>query len=377
MTSPMTDAGRAAAATPGRSAASPTTLRAGYDGAVDHYTSPGRRDAVKRHWEEPASRRVLDAALGQLPPTDELRVLDIGCGTADGLALLRSTRGWRHRRRAGTALRYVGLDLDERLLEVARDLHGHDHEVAFVHGDVRRRPPADGVDLHLSSGVPFSHLTPAELEQALTELLRAARQRPSPVVLVVDVLGRYSVEWTSRWSRQRWDYRMSFFRSDLAAAGTDMTCYSGAELRAALRRAAASADCPLAGVECSDRSVLVGRHTATGEYTPGLRPYRELVNALNDPRITVDLDELRFDVELPAAPDEIRAFFATFGAAWNGLLEHARGEAARTGDRDVVAAELQPRLGDRLRDLEATRQRGLGVGHSLTAVAVTRPADGS
>jgi hypothetical protein len=35
------------------------------------------------------------------------------------------------------------------------------------------------------------------------------------VLLVVDVLGRYSLEWTTRWDRTRWDYRMSFFATDV------------------------------------------------------------------------------------------------------------------------------------------------------------------
>jgi SAM-dependent methyltransferase len=357
----------------GRSPVTPTAFSPGYDGAVDHYTSPDRRDAVKRDWEEPATRRVIDAALRHIPQAAGLSVLDVGCGTADGLTLLRSADGWQRRAEAGATLRYVGLDLDERLLGVARDLNGHNSEAEFLHGDIRQPPPVDGVDLYLSSGVPYSHLTPDELEQALTGVLRAARERPHPVAVIVDVLGRYSVEWTSRWSQQRWAYRMSFFRSDRAAPSTDMTCYSGAELRATLRRAAGLAGCTLSGVECWDRSVLVGRHTSTGEYTPGLRPYREMVNALYDPRTVVDLDDLRFDVRLPDAPDEILTFFAEFGRAWNGLVDDARREADRVVDPDVVAGEVQPRLAVRLRDLEAARQRGLGVGHSLTAVATTLP----
>jgi SAM-dependent methyltransferase len=357
-----------------RPEATPRVTPAGYDGAVDHYTSSDRRDAVKRTWEEPATRRVIDTALGHLPPTSELRVLDIGCGTGEGLALLRSTPTWRRRSGTGTTLRYVGLDLDERLLEVARGLHGDDDGVTFVHGDVREGLPADDADLYLSSGVPFSHLTTGELERALTGILRAARRRPHPVAVVVDVLGRYSVEWTSRWAQRRWDYRMSFFRSDHRADSTDMTCYGGAELRAALWGAAGRAECPLSGVECSDRSVLVGRHTTTGEYTPGIRPYRELVNALHDPLAEVDLDQLRFDIRLPDAPGEILGFYAGFGAAWNALLEETRQAVRRVADPGIVAADLQPRLASRLRDLEAASQRGLGVGHSLTAVAVTRPA---
>ncbi len=355
---------------------SPAHTPAGYDGAVDHYTSPARRDAVKRLWEEPASRRVLDHALGQLPELPSVRVLDVGCGTADGLALLRSTPAWRRRHAAGAELRYVGLDLDERLLQVARERHANDGAVSFAHGDVRAGLPVEDSDLYLSSGVPYSHLTPQELELALTGILRAARSRPHPVAVVVDVLGRYSIEWTTRWSQRRWDYRMSFFRSDRDAPSTAMTCYSGEELRATVRRAAERADCLLSRVDSADRSVFVGRHTSTGEYTQGLAPYRELVNALTDPSVRVDLDRLHFGLELPDAPEEIHEFFAAFGAAWNGLVEQATRAESAADDPDVIAGELQPQLADRLCRLEADHQRGLGVGHSLTAVAVTRDPAG-
>lgn len=37
-----------------------------YAGAVDHYLSPRRKDAVKRFWEEPATRALLARATAGL-----------------------------------------------------------------------------------------------------------------------------------------------------------------------------------------------------------------------------------------------------------------------------------------------------------------------
>ncbi len=71
-------------------ASTPAMTSAGYAGAVDHYLSPDRHDAVKRLWEEPATRKLLDDALGYLMEDGPLRVLDVGCGGGDGLSLLRS-----------------------------------------------------------------------------------------------------------------------------------------------------------------------------------------------------------------------------------------------------------------------------------------------
>jgi SAM-dependent methyltransferase len=352
----------------------PTSGAAGdhYAGAVDHYLSPDRHDAVKTLWEEPATRRVLDDVLERLPIREPLRVLDVGCGAADGLALLQSTPMGRRRRLAGLHFDYVGLDLDDKLLETAQRLHQGDTRVSFVHGDIVDGIPDGDHDLVLSCGVPYSHLTQMELGRALTAIFVSAARRARPAAVVVDVLGRYSIEWTSRWARQRWPYRMSFFKTDHEATSTDMTCYSGEELRAVISHAADAAGCQLVALECHDRAIAVGRHTSTGDYTPRLRPYRQLVNALLDPEVDVDCSELVFDVELPAAPTEIEAFFAAFAHSWNELVTRACATQAAVRDRDHLTAVLQPMLASGLERLEATREAGLGVGHSLTAVALTR-----
>lgn len=351
------------------------TARAGaYAGAVDHYLSPSRRDAVKILWEEPATRTLLDEVVGRLADNTMMRVLDVGCGAGDGLSLLRSAPGCRQRTLAPTGFNYVGLDFDEQLLDAARLLHGDADNVRFVHGDVRDGVPAGAYDLYLSCGVPYSHLTEVELEQVLVSLFAAARGNANPAAIMVDVLGRYSIEWTSRWDQQRWPYRMSFFDSDQPAASADMTCYSGAELKAVLRQAADLADCQLTGIACRDRSIMVGRHTSTGEFASDLPPYRTLVNDLVDPDRDADYDQLLFDIALPEAPAPIAEFFRDFSRDWNALITDIRRYSLEATSRDQVTAVLQPMLASGLERLEATRQRGLGVGHSLTAVAYTRPA---
>ncbi len=216
--------------------------------------------------------------------------------------------------------------------------------------------------------MPYSHLTATDLEVALGNMFAASQASRRPSAVIVDVLGRYSVEWTSHWDCQRWPYRMSFFSSDKAATSTDMTCYSSTELRTVVTSAAEKAGCPLTRIDCYDRSIMVGRHTVTGEFTPNLRPYRRLVNDLFDPEINVDYDELLFDVPLPEAPIAISEFFQRFSHPWNTLIAQVR-SISSTSDPDVVTGVLQPMLAHGLERLEATTQRGLGVGHSLTAVA--------
>ena len=346
-----------------------------YAGALEHYTSAARRDWVKRAWEEPAFRRHLDAVLRRardLGLRRELDVLDLGCGTGVALDLLLGTDAV-----AGGEVhvaRYTGLDLDPDLLAVARTrLDGPEGPppgvgaVDLVVGDLAHPPPLGPQDLVLSSGVPLSHLPPAELGPALTRLVAGAVAPGRPTLLVIDVLGRWSLEWTSRWDRTRWAYRMSFFASDAAADAVEMTTWDGAELEATVRDAVAAAGHSVLDLARVDRSLAVGRHTSTGEYTPGLPRLRDLVDALAEPDADVDPRALRTEVPLPDAPPAVLAAHRRLADGWNAVLEGAAAGAAAGADG--------PELAERLRAFEATLEpEGLGLGHSLTLLAVVGDA---
>ncbi|MEY3072481.1 MAG: hypothetical protein RLZZ353_677 [Actinomycetota bacterium] len=349
-----------------------------YAGAVEHYTSAARRDWVKRAWEEPAFRRHLDAALRRargLGLRRELDVLDLGCGTGVALDLLLGTDAVA--RGEVRVARYTGLDLDPALLAVARErLDGPSGPppgvgaVELVVGDLADPPPVGAHDLLLSSGVPLSHLPPADLGPALTRLVAGAVAPGRPALLVVDVLGRWSLEWTARWDRTRWPYRMSFFASDADADAVEMTTWDGAELEATVRGAVAAAGRAVLDLARVDRSLTVGRHTSTGEYAPGLPRLRDLVDALVEPGADVDPGALRIEVPLPAAPPGILAAHRRLAEGWNAVLDEAAAEAAMG-----TGPAAGPALAERLRALEATLEpEGLGLGHSLTLLALVADA---
>ncbi len=335
-----------------------------YSGAGDHYTSPARRDWVKRAWEEPALRHHLDAALRRAHDfgmRSALDVLDVGCGTGVALDLLRETPALTEG--PLTLARATGLDLDTALLAIAAQRFAADPRVGFIRGDMGDVPDTGPHDLVLSSGVPFSHLEAAALERALT---RASTVAVAPgtddartSLLVIDVLGRYSLEWTSRWDTTRWDYRMSFFATDTDVTATPMTTWDGPALSALMVRAAAAAGTRIVDLRLVDRSLAIGRHTMTGEYTPDLPRLRDLVDGLVDPQATIDPADLRIDLTLPDAPASVLAHHRAFVAAWNAALDEPVSPMA---------------LAQRLREVETGFEgAGIGVGHSLTAFAVLSP----
>ncbi len=337
-----------------------------YRGASAHYTSPGRRDEVKRHWEEPASAAVLARAVEQLPEASRrrpLRVLDVGAGTGDGLQLLR--RALREHDLAVEGLDYVGLDADAEMVGTARELHRDDPEAGFEQHDVRLPLPPRPVDLVMSAGVPFSHLTVDEMHDALTALVSAGRG-DAPTALVVDVLGRHSVEWPRHWGTRRWTYAMSFFSGIDEVPTSEMTTYARDDLLGAVDTAVTRAGARLLSAEFHDRAVAVGRHTATLAFNDAIPRYRDLVNELLRGEAERDLGELAFAPPAGDAPPEVHAFFAAFSEAWNVRLT----EAAALEQRVGANPRTRLALARSLRALEHGLERGLGVGHSLTGVVV-------
>ncbi|GLZ51480.1 methyltransferase domain-containing protein [Actinomycetospora sp. NBRC 106378] len=327
-----------------------------YAGASAHYLSPHRRDPVKRFWEEPVNHRILARALAFVEG-DPVRVVDVGSGTGDGLALLEAV--------TDRPLDYTGIDPDPEMVATAGATHEGRAGVRFRQADVRD-DLALAPDLWLSAGAPWSHLDHDESRTTLVRLLRDAARRDRPTAVVVDTLGRWSPEWPAHWADERWDYRMSFFQG----AGDDpVAAPMSTHTRWSIDAAVLEADVPLAALEFHDRAITVGRHTSTAAFHPGLPDYRGLVNALYDGDVELDLTELALRPPSGTAPAEVEAFFAAFAALWNARLDRAIEQEAALGRspsrRRVLAADLCA--------LEHGAAPGLGVGHSLIALIVVAP----
>jgi SAM-dependent methyltransferase len=338
-----------------------TRDKASYHGALGHYLSPRRRDPVKTLMEEVVSHKIFASAVRQLrlPVGRPLRVLDIGSGVGDGFALLTEAHGDLAPVTADRRLDYVGLDGDPDMIETATALHPVS-EATFRLGDMRDRLPEGDFDLYLSCGVPYSHLTTSEMTEVIANIMRRILASGRRAAIIVDVLGRFSIEWMRNWHSPRWNYAMTFFEDTTERLEQQMTFFDRTSLGEAIAAASRSTGAQPAELGFTDRSILVGRHTATRAFNPAIPPYRTLVNDLARDPSSVSLPELYFEPPTAGAPPEILHFFRALAGSWNELLDQA---ATGSGKRMRALASALLRC-------ETREQRGLGVGHSLTATVI-------
>ncbi|MEB3339204.1 class I SAM-dependent methyltransferase [Okeania sp.] len=362
--------------------------------ATQHYLSPNRKDNVKVYWEEAFSRFVFKQAILSIdtPAREKLRVLDVGAGIGDGYTLLSDLLA-QEPSLDKCNLDYLGIDISPEMVETANNLYKNNTNVRFEQADIRKQIPESPFDLYLSCGVPYSHLTHEELETVLKILFERILKNQSPCAVVIDVLGRYSIEWQPHWSESRWNYNMSFFKSEGEAKPTLMSFYSHEHLEKIIRNAASEVNCPIKNLAFFDRSIVVGRHTSTGAFNRELPKYRNLVNSLLDPNQETDLNQLILRVESGDAPEYIIKFFHQFSGWWNTIIAEAAellneslevnrvqlpaniesldvlikqnlANSVLTNDRQRIELAVAKRL----QQLEQTCEPGYGVGHDLFGV---------
>ena len=368
-----------------------------YKKAVNHYLSPKRKDSVKTQWEENFSIYVIGNAIEKLEDKyapKSLRVMDFGCGLGEGFTLVKNALDKMNL--TNKAVSYLGLDNSQDMVNVASEKWQDSANVRFQLNDFRHEIPDQPTEIYLSCGVPYSHLTQAEFKGTLEKILQRIRENQTQSLIVVDVLGRYSIEWVTKWGESRWDYRMSFAQDGKEQKPMKMTCYYGPEIEQTLAEAAQKVGCEIQEIEFADRSIMAGRHTSTLEYNSHIPPYRNVVNSLYNHEVTTNFQELVFVSPLPEAPSDVRNFFTEFSSMWNQLVKQAAdfygeevevsqtielpeylqefGEklsqfADKKEDENFRSYVVEPMLASYLYQLELNSQPGLGVGHTLIALA--------
>ena len=323
-----------------------------HEASLGHYRSTKRLDAVKRLYEEPLTTANAVAALGRCSD-ERVEVVDLGCGTADGYRLLTSAD-------PGKPFSYTGVDMDPSMIAAAVEAYG---DVATFAEANLLEATSFPADVYVSFGVPFSHLTPAEFASFLSRLGEQVEKTKKSVHLVVDALGRYSVEWSQHWDKCCWAYPMSFFEDTETPPTCPMTFHTPGSMSDAFEEAERDTGARFADRQFVDRSPLVGRHTKTSQLDPTTARYRAHLNTLFAGG-AVREDDLSFPSKIPD-DDDAQTSYTSLRAEWEDLLlQHDFSERTATSwvtlAHGLIAAISRTPAG--------------GIGHSLLATTTVQPS---
>lgn len=386
----------------------------------------GKYDNVRRLWEDeiirfnlrPHLHRVIDRCRAGLR---RVRILDLGCGGADGYELLM---GIRDRDADLKQLEvdlltpevlglYHGVDLNPDLLAQARAVHGHRPKVRFSQVDFTHEAALseDGepYDVYFSSYGTCSHHN--EDATFVTLLANIARRTRDYALIHCDWLGRYSYEWQTLWTHdpnayRNMDYVVSYiYEKDERERRREqlqhlmLRVMSRPEIDALVKEASEQAGVPIRPLCVYDRSIFTGRHMDTGEYNPHARPIRQAVNSLHEVNRRTDLGSLLVDYAPREGFGHINSALERLQMCWNDLVaytaglleaydEEARGFRTALPAPPAAAPPILVAMRDRMRRVvEGTGWYGMGLpreniiepqlGYALRAImSALQPAQG-
>ena len=343
------------AASPPTDALSPQEQMEAYAEAVSsgHYAKKsglvGKYDNVRRYWEDEITRIYLRPHLKRLIDRSQslmrrVRILDLGCGSADGYELLAGVRqrDSNIRSRGVTLLQdeilglYKGVDLSAELLDQARSIYGDRPKMVFEQGDFTDGLPIDQrerpYDLYFTSYGTMSHHN--DDETAVRLLADIARRCENYCVIVCDWLGRYSYEWQERWTNEpqtfeNLDYVVSYIyspeereRMQDQLQHLTLRLMSRQEGEDIVARASEAAGAEIRPLEFFDRSVLTGRHVDTREYNAHAQPLRQAVNSLHETGVRTRLESLVFNYVPRQGFGFLNDYFEHLQMCWNALIEY-------------------------------------------------------
>ncbi len=394
----------------------------------------GKYDNVRKHWEDEVTRHFICPYVSALldrcqQSMRRLRIMDFGCGSADGYELLM---GIRHRDAglheskvdllsADKVGCYKGVDLSGDLLEQAESIYSDNPKVIFEQGDFTKglslKKDEKPYDLYFTSYGTFSHHNEDEtLVQLLADIAGTCQDY---CLIIGDWLGRYSYEWQSLWTNdlnenRNMDYIVSYIyskeereqrRDELQHL--QLRLMSRQEIAAIVSAAGKKAGVEIKPVKFFDRSVFTGRHMDTGEYNPYAQPLREAVNSLHEPNVRTNLSTLIVNYAPKAGFEFINGYFEHLQMCWNTLVNYTQ-TLMETYDRDAASFKsahlavpasypadlremmermlqvvegvgwlntglprenvIEPQLGYALRYLVSRLQQGQGCAHGLVGV---------
>ncbi|MFC1976794.1 class I SAM-dependent methyltransferase [Chloroflexota bacterium] len=397
-----------------------------YDEALKsgQYQKPGgllgKYDNVRRFWEDEQLGLYLRPYLERLTARrkergEGLRVFDLGCGSGDGFEFITSINRSHsliseHNTKVlepNMVESYLGMDINEGLLEQGRDTYGNKQDMRFLNADFNDFDfgAEEPYDLYLANYGVLSHNAD---EQTVALLSNIAEHSRDGALIIIDWLGRFSYEWQTLWTRDfennQWmDYAISYIYPGDETQQEELTFFplrimGRNEVEQIYRRAKKQAGGAITVRTIADRSSFVGRHIDTAQYNPHCQPLRRLVNSLFEPNVSTNLDELLIHYVPEEGFPEVNAYHQKLTDWWNyliiytkALLEQSAPPEAPPGTPAVAkrasgtmkkiarssvgmkigtprANLVEPQLGYCLRELEMGFQKGLGCGHGLVAI---------
>jgi SAM-dependent methyltransferase len=399
-----------------------------YESAVKHgffgvYKSGlfGKKDNVRKCWEDVSIKMSIRPAIKRiLERKKRIRILDLGCGSGEGVQLLThiplsdpvKTINREFVITKEDIELYKGVDTSPAMVEQGRHNYSNLPQIEFVQGDLSEGFPFmkdEPYDVYFSSYASESHLTFNELERLTREIFSHISGKG---YMVFDLFGRNSPEWPKYWGKDchtALPYTMAYLsppqeQSSEKTEWFDVTYWTGEELVGLIETAAKSVKVKTSIITMRDRSIFVGRHMDTSLFKNQSHQTRVAVNRLFDHDYRGRINGLNIDInyleETKAANQEgwkrIRDYYnqwQTVVSVLNALMCNNNAEVKkiiesspagiadelkmlawlyRNADRfpavDFWASVMGPQVACVLRNLEFSLPQGLGCGHGLFCV---------
>jgi len=391
----------------------------------------GKYDNVRRFWEDQNTAIFLRPALNNLVERkksnlERIRILDLGCGSADGYDLLMNVTtkdpGLFEFITAAITQdmlqEYVGVDLNAELLQQAEEYIGQLPKTRFIQADlsngltdeITECPP---FDVYFTSYGTFSHFHDHQSAKIIADI---ARHAPGQAIFMADWLGRYTCEWQDLWHHPAdeeyfMDYRISYIYPEEERDQRDISSFplrliTKDEIMKIIDRASKESGVTIKPLKFFDRSIFIGRHMDTRDYNANCPKLRFPVNSLFEGYVRTDLESLLVDYVPRPGFDHLNNFFEMFFMCCNTLVSHTISLLSRYDTEnetlndvpkimpyypdslkeameamrrviegvgwvpwgDVRANVIEPHLGFSLRKLETDLQPGTGFGHGIVGI---------
>ncbi len=394
----------------------------------------GKYDNVRKYWEYEITRQYIRPFLQRLinqkkKSLRRLRILDLGCGSADGYELLAGIR-YRYPGLQEVEVnvlteeilgQYTGVELNDDLIKQAEEIYGYNPKMKFRKGDFTKGLPIEKneepYDLYFTSFGTCSH---HNRDETLINLLAEIASRTKDRALIIcDWLGRFSYEWQTLWTNdfkklKNMDYVVSYiYEKEEREAKRDelqhltLRLMSRQEAEKIISEAGKKAGVDIKMSNFFDRSVFTGRHMDTADYNPHALPIRKGVNALHEANLRADLNSLIINYVPREGFTFLNNYLENLASCWNALVEYTEKllfdydeekQAFRHTPPEPPASYppvlremmdrmkrvvddtgwfnlgspreniIEPQLGYALRHTVTNMQQGLGCGHGLVGI---------